>query len=574
MSTTSSRPTRDGRLQRQGREADGRQGDQNDRGLAQGVHEAVLGRRGQDPRELSAAIDRLWQQHVEQRRRIRDLTKHTFPLFGKEDDPAFQEMPKERRLTTREKERIWRQEVLSENVRNSSPYRRLKLAMDYWCALWFWPIEKADLLPSRDEHLLDLTMILEGAMLDASAEEGQGSLFPDSVPREQQMKLLDQFGFVDVDKLCREVPRLGVVKEIAEHHRFLHWELEFADVFHDRGGFDLIVGNPPWIKVEWNEGGLMGDHEPLFVLREFSASKVDKLREETIERHGLRGPYLEEFVEFAGTQNFLNATQNYPLLKGSQSNLYKCFLPQAWMAGASAAHRDSCIRRASTMIPTARTLRTAALSNACGITFSFTNETDSLFADVDHHATFSVNIYSDSVHRAYAQLAKSVLRTSPTCLHPPRSTSCFDHAGDGRVGGIKNDRERVEHRRARPPNRARQRTGARRCSQSSTMSRAHQPLQARLPSLHARELVDRARKICGAPEAARRSCRASIDATEMWHETNAADRRHDPSGHRHFRRASSEWILSGPHISCRQSAASRRHDAVCAKNSRLQTCWI
>lgn len=33
---------------------------------------------------------------------------------------------------------ILQQELLSENVRNSSPYRRLKLVMDYWCALCFF----------------------------------------------------------------------------------------------------------------------------------------------------------------------------------------------------------------------------------------------------------------------------------------------------------------------------------------------------------------------------------------------------------------------------------------------------
>ena len=25
--------------------------------------------------------------------------------------------------------------------------------MDYWCALWFWPIEQAHLLPTRDEFI-------------------------------------------------------------------------------------------------------------------------------------------------------------------------------------------------------------------------------------------------------------------------------------------------------------------------------------------------------------------------------------------------------------------------------------
>ena len=138
---------------------------------------------------------------------------------------------------------------------------------------------------------------------------------------------------MDVDRLAREVPRLGLVQALADRYRFMHWELEFADTFADRGGFDLVVGNPPWIKVEWNEGGVMGDVEPLFVLRKFSASKLAQMRQETLEKYDLRSDYFAAFEEADGTQNFLNALQNYPLLKGSQSNLYKCFLPQAWMIG-------------------------------------------------------------------------------------------------------------------------------------------------------------------------------------------------------------------------------------------------
>ena len=42
------------------------------------------------------------------------------------------------------KDRIRTQGVLSEGTRTASPYRRLKLVMDYWCALWFWPIRESD----------------------------------------------------------------------------------------------------------------------------------------------------------------------------------------------------------------------------------------------------------------------------------------------------------------------------------------------------------------------------------------------------------------------------------------------
>ena len=78
------------------------------------------------------------------------------------------------------------------------------------------------------------------------------------MPKQQALDLVDQLGFVDVDHLCRELPRLALVQELSERYRFHHWELEFADLFADRGGFDLVLGNPPWIKVEWNEGSDIG----------------------------------------------------------------------------------------------------------------------------------------------------------------------------------------------------------------------------------------------------------------------------------------------------------------------------
>ena len=99
------------------------------------------------------------------------------------------------------------QEMFSRNVRNSSPYRRLKLIMDYWCALWFWPIEKADLLPGRAEFLFDLTLILEGNLYDASVDEkGQQPLFPDTRPKQMSLNMLDELGYVNVTSCAKKIP--------------------------------------------------------------------------------------------------------------------------------------------------------------------------------------------------------------------------------------------------------------------------------------------------------------------------------------------------------------------------------
>ena len=78
--------------------------------------------------DLSAAVDRLWQWHVEELRHIRQRTTDPMAIYGQPDVQG-------ELTTTAQKDAIYQQELAAEGVKASSPYRRLKLAMDYWCAL-------------------------------------------------------------------------------------------------------------------------------------------------------------------------------------------------------------------------------------------------------------------------------------------------------------------------------------------------------------------------------------------------------------------------------------------------------
>ncbi|MCP6600355.1 hypothetical protein NL513_28650, partial [Klebsiella pneumoniae] len=40
-------------------------------------------------------------------------------------------------------------------------------------------------------------------------------------------------------------PMVVEADRLAQLYRFFHWPLEFPDVARD-GGFDLVLGNPPW----------------------------------------------------------------------------------------------------------------------------------------------------------------------------------------------------------------------------------------------------------------------------------------------------------------------------------------
>ena len=86
---------------------------------------------------LSNTIDKLWKKHTEFRKSIVRKMQDKLSVFGHEEDGN------EFALSTREKDRILKEEYYSEGQMNAGPYARLKFAMDYWCSLWFWPIEKS-----------------------------------------------------------------------------------------------------------------------------------------------------------------------------------------------------------------------------------------------------------------------------------------------------------------------------------------------------------------------------------------------------------------------------------------------
>ena len=382
---------------------------------------------------LSAVIDELWDAQVNLRKEVEAKTRDTLSVFGYEDQIV------DSHTTIRQKDQILSELYKSEHMRNAGPYARLKFAMDYWCALWFWPIDKADLLPSRSEFLFDMSLILEGttqSVVISSTEKGQirgqMSLFPTEM-QQLEFDILETYGtetIVDIPKLLKENPRLKLAHEIAENNHFMHWELEFADLFTERGGFDLMIGNPPWIKIEWKEQGVLSDRHPEFVVKKLNATQVTHKRNNALDNQKTKDMYYSEYEMLSGQQNFMNACSNYSLLKGQKTNLYKCFLPQAWeyccSFGVSAfVHPDGVYDD-----PNAGALR-EKLYARLRKHFMFVNERK-LFPEVDHHTTFSLNVYGGSQMVSFDTISN---------LYEP-STIEMCYAGDAShpVPGIKDEK--------------------------------------------------------------------------------------------------------------------------------------
>ena len=288
-------------------------------------------------KSLSETIDDLWKLHTEQLSHDREATRDTIHVWGSHGSGS------ERHSSNQWKDQIRGQGVYGTHSLVAGPYRRLKLMMDYWCALWFWPIEEAESLPCRDEFLNEAVLVLKGEIRHLEVGGGEADLlFGDEYAEhasEFAKRIVREAGTLDLEELFKYLPRLQVVDRIATERRFNHWELNFSDTFYrangeelKQHGFDLIVGNPPWVKVEWKEGQVLGAFDPRIAIRKYSALEAHAHRAEILRSNvGARAVYLDTDGSSEALQSFFNAIQNYAELTGVKTNLFKCFLPQVWM---------------------------------------------------------------------------------------------------------------------------------------------------------------------------------------------------------------------------------------------------
>lgn len=349
------------------------------------------------------------------------------------------------------------------------------------------------------------------------------------------MSLFSGSGVLQRNKLFAVLPRLQLVDKITRAQRFFHWDLEFSDLFAERGGFDLMLGNPPWLKVEWQEAGVLGDFEPEFVLRKLSASKLNTLREQTFNQiPALEAAWRSEYEGCEGTQNFLNALQNYPVLKGTQTNLYKCFLPQAWRLGAEQGVSGFLHPEGIYDDPKGGVLR-ASIYPRLRAHFQFQNE-KALFP-IGNRNKFSINLYATAASEvAFGNIANLFM--------PQTIDGCFNPS-DKPVGGIKNDQD--DWNLEGHPERILHVDKELLALFSSLYDEEGTPaLEARLPALHSIQLVDVLRKFAAQPKRLG-DIQGEYLSTVMFDETYAQQ---DGTIKRQtqFPKTTEQWVLSGPHF--------------------------
>ena len=201
----------------------------------------------------------------------------------------------------------------------------------------------------------------------------------------------------------------------------------FAPVFAE-GGFNLQVGNPPWVRPDWDDALVLAEDDAWFGLADKpSVVSVRERREQVLDDGDVR--YLDERASLAGTSAHLGSAVDRPLLRGTQPDLYRCFMDRTWRSIGAAGvvgliHPESHfteVRAAGLRRETYQRLRRR---------WQFRNVFKKLFVEIDNGGEFSVSIYGPS--RAVSFMSASSL------YWPDVVDRSLQHDGSGAEPGLRN----------------------------------------------------------------------------------------------------------------------------------------
>lgn len=509
-------------------------------------------------RKLSSKIDQLIRECVLHQQKVDYLTQNRYAIWGHTDRSyenytfdAFDD----------------KQSVSDSRNKKGNAFYKLRTIMDYWCSLWFWEYDDTSLIPSRREYWLDIAKILDIDLSSDSSGYTPATLFEETNLFNQTAKddedeedtsdsedtieeNIPTYTKEDAEAELRKVRtenqlffngyRIPVVQRLADRYHFFHPMLEFIEVFWLRDGFDVICGNPPWIKLEFDEKDIISEKYPEVSIRKVSAPKVREMKERLFdESPSIKAIYKDELNEVMCQGAFLNAFANYPLLVGQQTNLYKCVLENTMdLASPDNGYIGLLTPESIYDDPKGQPLR-LEMYRRLRYHFQYQNELR-LFAEVHHHT-----VYGDQLLGPRRSSSPSFASLS-NLFHPNTVDACFAHDGHGVCGGIKDEngnwntaahRDRIVHI-----------TDKELQVLSNTFEDGNTGDCAKLVSLHANHVIEVLEKFSSFPKHVI-DCPSFI-VSEGLHETNSVDKGIITRNVCFPVYNKCELVYSGPHFFC------------------------
>jgi hypothetical protein len=168
----------------------------------------------------------------------------------------------------------------------SEDYTLEELMADAWCAAFVWPKVPGTVRPITQADLFNLRQT-------------------EGMPEEQR----------------REVKRLS------SHYKFFHWHLAFPEVFPEggEGGFDVVLGNPPWERIKIQEKEWFATRHPDIANARNASERGKLIRALKDDDPALYEAFEQAKRQAEGESHYARSSGRYPLTGRGDVNTYPLF---------------------------------------------------------------------------------------------------------------------------------------------------------------------------------------------------------------------------------------------------------
>ena len=368
--------------------------------------------------ELAHRVESLWQLTLRRLELAEQEARRHIPLWGRAERPHTQA--------------VGREEIERKLGHPDGACQRLRRIMDAWAALWFWPFTGTHGAkpPSLDEWITACQAVLgrdpearrpNNGRTDLATALGWNDL---NVAEDLNLSFS---AATPVAQVLEAHPWLAVCEKVASQQGFFHWELDFATVFA-RGGFDLQLGNPPWVRPRTDTDALLAEGDPWWQLAtKPSEAARNAKRAKTLELPGIADLVINATADLVVMAEYLGSMQAYPLLAGLQPDLYRCFMEQTWSHASrngiiTLVHPESHFTDEKAMLLREHTYLRLRRH------WQFINEL--ILYEIDHKRIYGVHVYGPNDNQVDFLMASSL-------YHPDTVERSLRHDGSGERPGIK-----------------------------------------------------------------------------------------------------------------------------------------
>ncbi len=209
----------------------------------------------------------------------------------------------------------------------------------------------------------------------------------------------------------KDKEKIEKIRKLSSYYKFFHYGIEFPDI---EEGFDIVIGNPPWEKIKFDESEFFSKHIPSY--RKLSIKEQNKIKEEILSKgnHPLSIEYNEE-KNSINTINNIYKSDFKDFTSGGDPNLFRYFVAFNLKLIKETGNLTYLVPSALWSESSSRSLRKHIFSNY-KINYIYQFQNQKRFKDVVSLFKFAIFQLGDAKTPASSFKAKFMIQSSDNIL--------------------------------------------------------------------------------------------------------------------------------------------------------------